>query len=73
MYSLPQQTMEDLQQSLQDALSLQPDHLSLYSLTIEENTVFGKKGISASYRMMIWKQTCMNGSACPAILWLSSV
>lgn len=44
MYSLPQQTMKDLQTSLQDALSMQPDHLSLYSLTIEENTVFGKHG-----------------------------
>ena len=43
MYSLPQQTMTDLQTSLQDALSMQPEHLSLYSLTIEENTVFGKK------------------------------
>ena len=44
MYSLPNQTMEQLQQSVFDALSLQPVHLSLYSLTIEENTVFGKKG-----------------------------
>lgn len=44
MYSLPQQTMKDLQHSLQDALSLQPEHISLYSLTIEENTVFGKQG-----------------------------
>lgn len=44
MYSLPRQTMEDLQKSVQDALACQPTHLSLYSLTIEENTVFGKKG-----------------------------
>ena len=44
MYSLPSQTMDDLQQSLQDALSLQPEHLSLYSLTIEPNSVFGRKG-----------------------------
>lgn len=44
MYSLPGQTMAILEQSLQDALSLHPTHLSLYSLTIEENTVFGKKG-----------------------------
>lgn len=44
MYSLPFQTMEMLQKSVEDALQLQPRHLSLYSLTVEENTVFGKKG-----------------------------
>lgn len=44
MYSLPGQSMAMLKKSLQDALSLHPTHLSLYSLTIEENTVFGKKG-----------------------------
>lgn len=44
MYSLPSQTMDMLKESLKDALSLNPEHLSLYSLTIEENTVFGKKG-----------------------------
>ncbi len=44
MYSLPDQTLADLQQSVNDALKLQPKHLSLYSLTIEENTVFAKTG-----------------------------
>lgn len=44
MYSLPQQTMADLQKSVADAVALEPTHLSLYSLTIEENSVFGKKG-----------------------------
>lgn len=44
MYSLPFQTMESLQKSVKDAVSLDPYHLSLYSLTIEENTVFDKKG-----------------------------
>lgn len=44
MYSLPFQTMDILKQSVHDAISLKPEHLSLYSLTIEENTVFGKKG-----------------------------
>ena len=44
LYSLPSQTMAQLQSSLYDALSLHPTHLSLYSLTIEENTVFGKRG-----------------------------
>ena len=44
MYSLPSQTMEQLKTSVEDALSLHPVHLSLYSLTIEENTQFGKRG-----------------------------
>lgn len=46
MYSLPDQTMKDLEKSIRDAMSLQPEHLSLYSLTIEENTVFGKTGVT---------------------------
>jgi oxygen-independent coproporphyrinogen-3 oxidase len=45
MYSLPGQTMEMLESSVQQALSLHPAHLSLYSLTVEENTVFGKQGV----------------------------
>ena len=45
MYSLPDQTMESLQDSTRFALSLKPAHLSLYSLTIEENSVFGKRGV----------------------------
>lgn len=44
MYSLPHQTMADLQEAAEYAVFLKPKHLSLYSLTIEENTVFGKKG-----------------------------
>lgn len=44
MYSLPFQTMEMLQETVKKALTLQPKHMSLYSLTIEENTIFGKKG-----------------------------
>ncbi len=45
MYSLPQQTMDMLKESIDTALSYRPKHLSLYSLTIEENTVFGKRGV----------------------------
>ncbi len=46
MYSLPDQNMASLRESIRFALSLQPKHLSLYSLTVEENTVFGRKGIT---------------------------
>ncbi|MBR4461103.1 MAG: radical SAM family heme chaperone HemW [Erysipelotrichaceae bacterium] len=47
MYSLPNQTLETLQKTLDDILSLDVPHISIYSLTIEENSVFGRKGISA--------------------------
>lgn len=45
MYGLPGQTMQDLDETLADALSLEPGHLSLYSLTIPENTVFARRGV----------------------------
>ncbi len=45
MYSLPGQDMDILKKTLSDILELDLPHLSLYSLTIEENSVFGKKGI----------------------------
>lgn len=40
MYGLPGQTMADLEQSVQQALELAPQHLSIYGLQIEEHTVF---------------------------------
>ena len=40
MYALPGQTLPDLAQDVQTALSFQPPHLSIYQLTIEPNTVF---------------------------------
>ena len=42
MYALPNQTMEELQQDLNTALSFKPPHLSIYHLTIEPNTYFAK-------------------------------
>ncbi len=42
MYALPQQSLEQAQADLQTALDLAPDHLSLYHLTLEPNTVFAK-------------------------------
>ena len=47
MYSLPNQKLDSLIKSVDDAISLHPKHLSLYSLTIEEDTVFGKKGVTS--------------------------
>jgi oxygen-independent coproporphyrinogen-3 oxidase len=40
MYGLPGQSLEDWQNSLETAVDLAPEHLSVYELTIEENTVF---------------------------------
>ncbi len=45
MYSLPGQDMKMLDKTIEDILALDLEHISLYSLTIEENSVFGKKGI----------------------------
>lgn len=42
MYALPQQTLEQCRDDLQTALSFQTQHLSLYHLTLEPNTVFAK-------------------------------
>ena len=44
MYSLPFQTMDILKKTIDDILSLNINHISIYSLTIEENTLFNKKG-----------------------------
>ncbi len=43
MFALPDQTTEDLQVTLKKAVSLKPDHLSLYNLTIKPGTEYYKK------------------------------
>ena len=40
---LPNQLMLDWQNSLKSAIALQPNHLSIYDLTIEEGTAFNKR------------------------------
>lgn len=40
MHGLPQQSVQDALADLQQAVTLQPSHLSWYQLTIEPNTVF---------------------------------
>jgi oxygen-independent coproporphyrinogen-3 oxidase len=42
MYALPGQTLAGLDADLDQALALAPPHLSLYHLTMEPNTVFGR-------------------------------
>jgi len=43
MFALPDQTTKDLQTTLEKAVSLKPDHLSLYNLTIKPGTEYYKK------------------------------
>lgn len=42
MFGLPQQTLEQAVTDLQQAIDLQPTHLSWYQLTLEPNTLFYK-------------------------------
>lgn len=41
IYGLPGQTLEIWERTLRQALDLQPEHLSLYALIVEEGTPFG--------------------------------
>lgn len=42
MFGLPQQTLDEAMQDLQQAVELAPTHLSWYQLTLEPNTLFYK-------------------------------
>lgn len=42
MFGLPKQTLEEAMADLQQAIDLQPTHLSWYQLTLEPNTLFYK-------------------------------
>ena len=41
MFALPSQTLEDWKETLEVAVELGPEHISAYSLIIEEGTLFG--------------------------------
>lgn len=43
MLALPEQNMEDLMQSVKKVINLNPEHISIYSLILEENTELWKK------------------------------
>jgi oxygen-independent coproporphyrinogen-3 oxidase len=51
IYNLPGQTMQDWQENLQAALLLAPEHISLYSLTIEEGTLLHQQIHQGIYTM----------------------
>ena len=44
MYALPKQTVEGLLDTLQSLIALSPEHISMYGLKVEENTLFGRMG-----------------------------
>ena len=43
MYGLPNQTVDQVLEDLRIAIDLNPQHISWYQLTIEPNTVFGRR------------------------------
>lgn len=43
MYGLPNQTIDQVLEDLRIAIELNPSHISWYQLTIEPNTVFGRR------------------------------
>ena len=43
MLGLPNQTLQDLQNSLEEIVNLKPEHISVYSLILEEGTVLYNK------------------------------
>jgi oxygen-independent coproporphyrinogen-3 oxidase len=53
IYALPGQSWNDVRRSLERALSLETDHVSAYTLTIEPDTVLGKKTARGLFVPMI--------------------
>ena len=48
IYGLPTATLEDWRVNVRRAVELGVEHISAYHLTIEENTIFGKKGVATA-------------------------
>ena len=53
IYGLPGQRVADWRHNLEQALALEPEHLSLYELTIEENTPFAEQVRRGSLHMPV--------------------
>jgi len=45
MFGLPGQTVESLRETLAFTLDLDPEHVSLYGLQVEDRTLFAKRGV----------------------------
>lgn len=48
MFGLPDQTVADMEDALTQALALEPDHFSVYSLKVEEGTLFHTQLLNGS-------------------------
>lgn len=48
IYGLPTVTLEDWRENVRQAVALGVEHISAYHLTIEENTLFGKRGVNTA-------------------------
>ncbi len=44
MIGLPNQTLAEVQDSIEEIVSMEPEHISVYSLILEEGTPLFKKG-----------------------------
>jgi len=51
MYGLPNQTLEEWQQSLDAALQFNPEHLSCYQLTVEPHTKLAARHAASPYKL----------------------
>jgi oxygen-independent coproporphyrinogen-3 oxidase len=50
IYAIPGMTEDEWRTNIEQALALEPEHISAYSLTIEEKTVFGRWAASGKLR-----------------------
>jgi oxygen-independent coproporphyrinogen III oxidase len=51
IYGIPGQTLDDWGQTLDHALTLRPDHVSAYSLSLDEGSDYHKKAASGSFHL----------------------
>jgi oxygen-independent coproporphyrinogen III oxidase len=52
IYAIPEETDDEWVSDIQQTLQLEPQHISCYSLTIEEKTVFGKWSASGKLKIV---------------------
>lgn len=45
IYGLPGQSLKSFIQSMKDVVALNPEHISIYALTVEPESLFGRQGI----------------------------
>ena len=57
IFSIPGQSITELGKDIDQALALDPEHISVYSLTIEEKTVFGNWHIKGKFNQVSDKES----------------